>query len=179
MQAKGLEEQLLSNWQTSFPPLFWLLEKNRTARNCQLISKSNAAVKILVLAIDLLETDAADGVVSRTLEEFGQIHAVVNIAGAVTAVRPIHHDREPMGCWIWPQVARSTKADGKSLGLTEKNTWLCYFHVRKLGADAENWLCRGCHRQCRDRSLQQSNGRARNSGWNPSQHRTTGAGLDG
>jgi 3-oxoacyl-[acyl-carrier protein] reductase len=53
-----------------------------------IISKSAPAIKILILAVDLSRPDAGDHVVAKTLQTFGQINAVVNIAGAVAQLDP-------------------------------------------------------------------------------------------
>jgi short-subunit dehydrogenase len=57
--------------------------ENELLQTAELISKSKESAQTLIIAIDLLRKDAADCVVSRTLEKFDPIHAVVNIAGAV------------------------------------------------------------------------------------------------
>lgn len=61
------------------------------ARNEEGLQETASAVKSagaepLVLALDLRQPDAAKAVVSKTLEKFGQIDALVNIAGAVPQI---------------------------------------------------------------------------------------------
>jgi 3-oxoacyl-[acyl-carrier protein] reductase len=58
-------------------------KEDELQQTAKIISDSNKSVEILIIAIDLLQKDASDHVVSRTLEEFGRIDAIVNIAGAV------------------------------------------------------------------------------------------------
>jgi 3-oxoacyl-[acyl-carrier protein] reductase len=61
------------------------------ARNEEGLQETAKAVKSagaepLVLALDLRQPDAAKAVVSKTLEKFGQIDALMNIAGAVPQI---------------------------------------------------------------------------------------------
>ena len=61
------------------------------ARNAQELEEVAARVKeagaeALVLAIDLSQKDAPDAVVKSTLEKFGRIDALLNIAGAVPQI---------------------------------------------------------------------------------------------
>jgi 3-oxoacyl-[acyl-carrier protein] reductase len=73
----------------SFSSLVLVARKEKELQQtAELISTSKKSVKILVLATDLSQRDAPDYVVSRTLEKFGKIHAVVNIAGAVQQSDP-------------------------------------------------------------------------------------------
>jgi 3-oxoacyl-[acyl-carrier protein] reductase len=57
-------------------------------QTAEMISKSAGLVKILILAVDLRQSDAVNHVIAKTLEKFGQINAVVNIAGAVAQLDP-------------------------------------------------------------------------------------------
>jgi 3-oxoacyl-[acyl-carrier protein] reductase len=57
-------------------------------QTAEMISKSETPADTLILAVDLLQHDAADYIVSKALDKFGYIHAVVNIAGAVLQLDP-------------------------------------------------------------------------------------------
>jgi 3-oxoacyl-[acyl-carrier protein] reductase len=65
-----------------------LVARNVTAlqETAALIKEKNSQVESLLIPIDLREKEAASQVVARTLEKFGKIDAVVNVAGAVPQV---------------------------------------------------------------------------------------------
>lgn len=62
--------------------------KKELHQTAEMISKSGTSGETLVLAVDLLQLDAADYIVSKTLDKFGDIHALLNIAGAVPQLDP-------------------------------------------------------------------------------------------
>lgn len=59
--------------------------KEQLSQTAALVAQSSKA-KTLVISADLRDPASADRIVSRTLEEFGRIDALINIAGAVPQI---------------------------------------------------------------------------------------------
>jgi 3-oxoacyl-[acyl-carrier protein] reductase len=63
-------------------------DEKELRHTANLVSEAAPTAKILILALDLLVPDAAEQVVSAALNTYGQIDAVINVAGAVAQLDP-------------------------------------------------------------------------------------------
>lgn len=132
----------------------------------------------LTLEIDLTAAQAAETVVGITLERFGRIDALINIAGAVPGIDLFEMTDEQ---WARGMELKfhAAPADDKGLGCAEGGEGCRRLHVRHGGRYAE--AGRRCRRraQCGDRGARQGLGGARHCRRNSGQLRLTRAIMTG
>ena len=105
------------------------------ARKKEELTKTATAVKSagaesLVYALDLREPSFAEIVVKGTLDRFGRIDALLNIAGAVPQIDLFEMTDAQWEDGHGTQVTRRTTANYSSLGCIESLEWVCRSDVR-------------------------------------------------
>jgi 3-oxoacyl-[acyl-carrier protein] reductase len=93
--SQGIGKATAIKLAESFTVLVLVARKRKELHEtAEAISRLAPSVKTLELAVDLLRLEAAEQVVSTTINRFGRIDAVINIAGAVPQLDPFKMTEE-------------------------------------------------------------------------------------
>ena len=88
----------------------------------------------LPLALDLSRTEAPETVVDTTLERFGRIDALLNIAGAVPQIDLFEMTDEQWNAGMELKLHGARRLTIRAWDALKQAQWLGGFYVRKRGA---------------------------------------------
>ena len=117
------------------------------ARNTAALAEVATAVKSvgaepLICGLDLSKPEAPETLVRATLDRFGRIDALLNIAGAVPQIDLFEGDRRTVASGHGVEASRSAPAHDTCLGRAESFERLRGIHVRQRCARSKAWVCR-------------------------------------
>ena len=137
-----------------------------------------AGAEALIIDVDLAQPSAAQTVVDQTLQAFGRIDALLNIAGAVPQIDLFEMTDEQWEAGLALEAARRTPPHHRCLAGAEAGEGLGGADVRQFGGLPEGALRRGRHDQRGDYRAGQGLLRSGNRGRRPGKQRAAGTGHD-
>ena len=152
------------------------------ARQADELNKTAAAVKSagaepLSYALDLRESCSADTLVQGTLDRFGRIDALLNIAGAVPQIDLFEMTDAQWEDGLALKLHAARRMTIRAWDALKASQRRCGADLRKRGSGSEAWLRGGSHRQRRHHCAREGLCRARHPGWSPGEQRSAGSRL--
>jgi NAD(P)-dependent dehydrogenase (short-subunit alcohol dehydrogenase family) len=99
-------------------------------------------------ALDLRQPQSAKSIIEGTLERFGRIDALLNIAGAVPQIDLFQMTGRAVGRRHGAQAERRASVDHRGLGRFEGLEWIGRVHVRKRRLCPQTRICGSRGDQC-------------------------------
>src|ERR1700749_4598135 len=119
-----------------------LAARNKESLESAAVEVRSKGSEAMVLAVDLREPRAAEAVVSETLERFGRIDALLNIAGAVPQIDLFEMTDEQWNAGMELKLHGARRLTIRAWDAL-KRARLCSLYVRKCRTRSEACL-RGC-----------------------------------
>jgi len=120
-----------------------LVARNRENLDQTAVDVKKSGAGPLVIDLDLSHPDAAQKVVDQTLSAFGQIDALLNIAGAVPQIDVFAMTDDQWNPWPRTEAPRRAAIDGRGVAVVEGNVRVGGIHVGQFSPVSQSTL-RGC-----------------------------------
>ena len=130
---------------------------------------ASAGAEPQIYALDLREPQSAETIVKGTLDRFGRIDALLNIAGAVPQIDLFEMTDAQWEDGLALKLHGARRLTIRAWDALKASKRIRRSDFRKRCSRSQTRLRRGRHRQCRDHRAGQGIRRARHQGWRTGQ----------